>query len=383
MNRKVIAIYVAALLQGIVMVAFPAASAIFTNPNGFGFSNTEYGSLFIPQAVLSILFSLLSFKIGEKTSLKNVLLIGLFANILSMALLFTSATLLHQHLLAYCIILLATGCLGIGFGLTVPCLNTFASLFFPKKIDTAILVLNALLGLGTALAPLLIALFINIWSWWGLPLTLSLLLIALLLFTLPLPLTNGGETSSSDQRAFYSMTFWLFALFAFLYGILETANGNWAVVYMTRTIKADAATASMALAAFWGMVTFGRILFALVGRILPKRIVFKVLPFVIAGAFLFVSQLEMHAVYMGIFGFGLAGLGCSALLPLCISFGTAALPSIRTAVAGCLVAFYLMGYGVAAFAAGALQDLIGINLSAFFMICSGVALFLGLIIRPA
>ena len=33
---------------------------------------------------------------------------------------------------AFPLLLIATGCLGIGFGLTVPALNTLASLYFPK-----------------------------------------------------------------------------------------------------------------------------------------------------------------------------------------------------------------------------------------------------------
>ena len=67
------------------------------------------------------------------------------------------------------ILLTATALLGLGFGLTVPALNTFAAAFFPAHVDRAILVLNALLGLGTALAPALVAVFTAIGAWWGLP----------------------------------------------------------------------------------------------------------------------------------------------------------------------------------------------------------------------
>ena len=34
---------------------------------------------------------------------------------------------------AYGILLLATASLGVGFGLTVPALNTFAAAFFPQR----------------------------------------------------------------------------------------------------------------------------------------------------------------------------------------------------------------------------------------------------------
>jgi hypothetical protein len=59
---------------------------------------------------------------------------------------------MHAHLLACSILLAATASMGVGFGFTVPAVNTFAAGFFPGSLDKAVLGLNALLGLGTALA---------------------------------------------------------------------------------------------------------------------------------------------------------------------------------------------------------------------------------------
>ena len=55
------------------------------------------------------------------------------------------------------------------------------------------LVLNALLGLGTALAPLFVAIFVGLGFWWGLPVLSSVLLAALLLVSLRLPLQTGAR----------------------------------------------------------------------------------------------------------------------------------------------------------------------------------------------
>ncbi len=52
--------------------------------------------------------------------------------------------------------------------------------------------------------------------------------------------------------------------------------------------------------------------------------------------------------------FGLAGLGCSALLPLTISFGQEELTAVSAAAAGGVIAFYQLGYGIAAFGVGPL-----------------------------
>jgi hypothetical protein len=57
-----------------------------------------------------------------------------------------------------------------------------------------------------------------------------------------------------------------------------------------------------------------------------------------------------------VLAFGLAGLGCSAPLPLTISFGQEELASISATVAGGVSPFYQFGYGIAAFGVGPLED---------------------------
>ena len=43
------AVYAAGLVQGVVLVTFPAASTIFTAPGGYGLSSTQYGLMFLPR----------------------------------------------------------------------------------------------------------------------------------------------------------------------------------------------------------------------------------------------------------------------------------------------------------------------------------------------
>jgi hypothetical protein len=47
------------LVQGIVLVTFPAASTIFTDKSEYGLSSTQYGDMFLPQVTLAIATSLL------------------------------------------------------------------------------------------------------------------------------------------------------------------------------------------------------------------------------------------------------------------------------------------------------------------------------------
>jgi hypothetical protein len=64
------------------------------------------------------------------------------------------------------------------------------------------------------------------------------------------------------------------------------------------------------------MVTVGRVPFAAVGRWLPERTTYRILPFVLVGTFLLTGVLSRPHAVAGIAAFALAGLGCSALLPL-------------------------------------------------------------------
>jgi hypothetical protein len=49
----------AGLVQGIVLVTFPALSTIFTSKPEYGLSSTQYGDMFAPQVTLAIAASLL------------------------------------------------------------------------------------------------------------------------------------------------------------------------------------------------------------------------------------------------------------------------------------------------------------------------------------
>jgi fucose permease len=378
-SKESVAVYAAGLIQGVALVTFPAASTIFTSANQYGLSSTQYGGMFVPQATMAIGAALLGATLTRRLGAKRIYLLGLVANLLAMALLLASGFVMHERTLAYAVLLAATSCLGAGFGLTVPALNTFAAGFFPRKVDRAVLVLNALLGAGTALAPIFVALFVGLGIWWGLPVLVGALLLGLLLFSARLPLrgnTRAGDTGIKHGRAGFPPRFWMFAAFALVYGVCETMNGNWASLYMTRQLNANATQAAIALTAFWGMVTAGRILFAAIDKWLPERIVCQLLPLLTGIAFITIAFLRPGHPYLSIAAFALAGLACSALLPLAISFGQAELKTISASVAGGLIAFYQLGYGIAAFGVGPLQTWAGLTLDIIFGGMTAVALVL-------
>ncbi len=221
----------------------------------------------------------------------------------------------HQHAAAFVLLLMATACLGAGFGLTSS-LNTLAAAFRPATADKSVLVLNALLGLGTALAPVFVALFNGLGFWIGLPAPAACLLAGLIGVSLRLPLDPGApqpQAASHRQpgqaarpqaarptgpdagqgapgRAAGVAGFWVFAAFAVLYGFCETMNGNWSQLDVTSLGVRSATT--LALTGFWAAVTAGRVLVAAIQRWLPSRAAYHGLPpFLLAAAFVWIAVL--------------------------------------------------------------------------------------------
>ncbi len=90
-RTEVSVVYLAGMVQSIALVTFPAAGTIFTSPAYYGLSSTQYGSMFLPQLVTAITASLLGGALAKRSSLKRVYLAGHVADLVSMALLITSA----------------------------------------------------------------------------------------------------------------------------------------------------------------------------------------------------------------------------------------------------------------------------------------------------
>jgi hypothetical protein len=64
------------------------------------------------------------------------------------------------------------------------------------------------------------------------------------------------------------------------------------------------------------------------------------------------------------------------MLPLLISFGQKQMPAIAASAAGLLIAFYQLGYGLAAFGVGPLENIAGLALGRIFAFTAIPALIL-------
>jgi MFS transporter, FHS family, glucose/mannose:H+ symporter len=82
----------------------------------------------------------------------------------------------------------------------------------------------------------------------------------------------------------------------------------------------------------------------------------------------------------GIALFALAGLACSGFFPMTIGYGESSFPGMVELAAGWLIAAYQIGYGLAAFGGGALQE--AVSLSTLFRITAVLAVFMGVLSLP-
>src|SRR5262249_8283742 len=99
-------------------------------------------------------------------------------------------------------------------------------------------------------------------------------------------------------------------------------------------------------------------------------------PFLLAIMFVVIALLPAGNPAAGILSFALAGFGCSALLPLTISFAQEELVTMGAAVAGAVIACSQLGYGVAALGAGQ-RAAAGVSLSALFGFAAIAAVIMG------
>ncbi len=367
MNRKfeILLIYITGLIQGLVLVTIPAASSILTDPDAFGFSDSAYGTLFIPQVMMAVIGALLGPKLSRKRGLKTVYQWGLAFNICAMAMISMSAWFVDNHNLAYLCVLLGTTAVGAGFGSTLPMINVYAERFFPDNSASALTGLHTLLGTGTALAPLLVAVLVKQIGWWLLPVSALIVLIIIYAGSISLPLK--GEKTGGDREKILSETnvlfpsgVWLFIFIVFLYGYCETIFANWAIIFLNKEKSISPAQAGYALAAFWAMVTVGRLLVSFMAVWVPARLIYRILPIMIGASLWAVTQAESDIT--GIVLFGFAGLACSAFFPLSFSFAQTRFASIAETVSGSLMASYMLGYGFASYGIGKVVESIGFPL---------------------
>lgn len=357
MKLQVLILYLIALVQGISFTLIPGASAFLVSSEGFHLSSKEYGQLFIPMILLSILGSFFGGAIARNWGIRKVSVLSGFLNFLSMAFFALSALYLDRGFIPLLICLFF---LGAGFGANLATLNSYVFEFFPNRPSAALTALHATLGLGTAIGPLLFEFCLKELQWWFAPILLAVGYLILLVFTrISFPLNLNLPQSSSGGL---SKRVWLFVSIALLYGICETAFGNWGILFLKTARGSSNEIASFSLSLYWASVTAGRIIAAILAtRISPYLI------YVYQGLILIGSVLLLNFSQFLFAPFIIAGLGCSAFLPLTVSLGQMQDMPRAEMISGLIMAVYMCGYGLSAYGIGWMQSSFHFELSSLFL----------------
>ncbi len=347
-------IYLAALLQGMTLVSFPAVSTVLKQ--ALALSDADYGAIFLPQVALAIAGGIAGGALARRIGLKALLLAALAANAASQGLL--TATAFAGPASGFPILLVGTACLGFGFGLIGAPVNAYPHLLFPRRAETAIVAAHTLIGLGLALGPLIAGPFVAAGMWSGFPMALAAAvgLTALATLIVPLPqsaatMTTGGMTRATSPVA--SAGFWLFAAITVIYAFAEGTFANWAVIYLKESRGLDEMIASYALSAFWGALVVGRLIISVLVLKIPAKLIWLSLPVLMIAAFWLLPLADSAVTGIGFFA--LAGVACSAFLPLTISLAAERFPDSVAFVSSMLIAALMAGVGIGSFLIGALQ----------------------------
>jgi fucose permease len=359
-NRSAIAVvYLSAFLQGLAMVSFAASGTVLKD--GKGFTDAQYGLIFIPQIATTIVGSLMGGTLAPRVGLSRILLAALIATGLSQIGLAVAVTTLDMPG-SFFLVLGSTAMFGLAFGLGAAPLNTYPGLIFADKSDTALVALHTLLGAGLAAGPLLVGPLTKAGFWLGYPLLLLIgaATLCLLLFGACLPayrVAAADRTDSPRTEAATPLTktvMWVFIAIAVLYAFAEGTFANWAIIYLNEERSIDLAQASFALAVFWAMLAAGRLLVSVLLLKINAAWIWLTLPLMMITTLLLLPLTATAASGIGLFA--LAGLSCSAFFPLTVGLASKRFAEHQALVASLLIAALMVGVGLGSFVIGPLRQ---------------------------
>ena len=341
--------FVSSFVQGLVSVAFPASAEVL---RGEGLTDTQYGSIFLPQMALAAAGALGAGFVLDRLGARRGLVLGFALMALSQAALacipFTPTG------GVYPLALVGTSLLGLGAGVSAGPLNAYPQVLFPVRGESAVVAVHTVVGVGLAVTPVLAGAAIDHRVWLGVPFLLACASLALVvaLERLRLPDTEPPRPGPGRRPA-RAPALRLFVAVALLYGMTEAVYGNWGIVYLTEERGLGVATAGLAVTAFWAAITGSRLaVAALLLRLEPRRVL-PALGTAMAISCLLVPLAGSARSSLLVFAAG--GLGCSAVFPLAVGLSGRRFPDDRTWVSSALFAALVAGQAVGSLSTGLLH----------------------------
>jgi hypothetical protein len=366
-RTEIAVVYGAAVAQGLALVTFPAASSIFTSPDGFGFDSTRYGAMFVPQVAFAILASALAPKLARRVSLRRVLLAGFAGNAVSMTLLALSRLLMGTPDTAAVL-------------LFAPPRRSASASWRDRDVRQHLPRRSSRMDrprgshpqraaqAGNALARCW-SLVVAIGAWWLLA-PRRMRRGASLRHPLAQPCVPPADMAAGPAPAGWTSLPGGSPIRAvFVYGLprRSTATGPCST---SRPSAACRRRRRVRARRLLGDGDVGRVFIALISGSCPRAGLCRAS----GAAALYISGCGRVQGKPAGSSRWARRLACSAFLPLSISFGGKEFPHLSAVMAGGLIAFYQLGYGVAAFGIGPLHAPLGLTFATIFAAGTLVAL---------
>ncbi len=201
------------------------------------------------------------------------------------------------------------------------------------KIGPAMNGLHLFFGLGSFLAPLILAGSLQLnegieWGYWGLALFSLLILIQLIRLKEPMKSLNNSmaqDPTPRDSSLINSRLVWVIALFFFAFVGVEVGYGDWLSTYTVQSGLADETAAILLTSTYFGAFTISRLIsIPLAVKIKPKTYLIgdMVGMFIVLGLiFLYPGQALILWIGTIILGFSVA-----SLFPTMLTFAESMMP---------------------------------------------------------
>ncbi|MGH8598681.1 MAG: MFS transporter [Gammaproteobacteria bacterium] len=352
-KAAIAAVYLAALCQGLTLVAVPALSPVLKGT--LRLSDSAYGAVFLPQVAATAIAALLGGFLARRFSLKALLVMALIANAGAEMLLLLAPGAGAQ---VFPLVFASCACLGVGFGLGAAPLNSLPRLLFSTRGDVALVALHTALGAGLCLGPLLAGHAVMSGAWTAYPALLAGFALVLTALTSRLNLPRLTAATSIATPAVRGGDCGLLVVIAVLYAFAEGTFSNWAITYLNEDRGIDAGTAALALSVFWGALVLGRLLIsALIVRV-RAAVIWQCLPLLMIAVFGALPYVTSAAG--GLLIFAAAGAACSAFFPLTVARASARFSGNEALMGSIMTAALMLGIGAGTFVIAPLRNLFGL-----------------------
>ncbi len=317
--------------------------------DSFGRPDSSFGYLLVCLALGYTLCSIGSGSLAERFGVGIVVRNATLAVVVGFVV-FALAT-------SWWLLLVAALIMGAGWGLCDAAINAWMALTQrPRQMG----LLHAAYGVGATLGPLLATVFIARSNSWREPFVVmtGLVVVLVLAITKARDGYDGAQTTAevaaAPALARSPLILTLLVVWFTVYVGVEVTVGQWSYTFLTESRGYGEALAAVLVAMFWGGLTVGRILLAVVGdRFTPER----VMAVAIVSTFVEVVYLWVDVAASGAFVLPFIGLSLAAMFPLAIGRTAVYLgPELAAKAVGYQVAASSLGFVTLPFLVGVLAD---------------------------